>query len=101
MAAIQVNWVRDWKLKNFSSPAKKRAFKTKARENIKAQIAELKNEGTIISNFTLTWDKERSGKKRPFLYCNITPAAQFIPGKENSEAGSGDSTVSPTRPPSP
>lgn len=100
MEAIQVNWVRDWKHKKFSTPAKKRAYKAEARDNIKAQIAELKDEGIIISKYTLTWTKERSTGK-DFLLCYITPAAEFIPGMENSEAGSGDSTVSPTRPPSP
>lgn len=102
MTEIPVNWVRDWKLKNFSTPAKKRAYKTKARANVKARIAELKNEGTIISDkFTLIWTKEDSGQHRPFLLCYITPAAEFIPGEENSQPGGGGSTVSPQPPPMP
>jgi hypothetical protein len=101
MAEIQVNWVRDWPKKTFSSSQKKSAYKAKAIDNIDAQIASLNNNGAKISPvYSLRWIKERSTGKN-FLRCYINPAAEFIRGEEDSEAGSGGSTVSPQRPPMP
>ena len=108
MATKKVNWIRDWLVQDYTGFDKKqitdakKEFKEKARKKIDGKIISLNKNGAKISKkYVLRWQQER-GVPKYFLVCYIKPAPVLIPKKAGiPTGGGGESTVSPTRPPSP